>query len=159
VIVFDSPLEKKSITHRVIAVTRSGIYTRGDNNRAPDPWRLKPKHITGRVDRIKKGKKTETIINGRAGMWLARFLYARNYAKRILYKVLRPVYRAINKVNFLPVLFHQIMAAKIVVFKKADHKELQLLLGKHVIGRKVVGKKWRVKLPYRLLINPRLLPK
>ena len=67
VIVFDSPVESKSITHRVISVTSEGIRTRGDNNRHDDEWTLQSENITGQVILARRGKEYRRISGGRRG--------------------------------------------------------------------------------------------
>jgi signal peptidase len=38
-----------TVTHRVQAVTAEGIVTKGDANRTPDLWHLKPNQVVGRA--------------------------------------------------------------------------------------------------------------
>ena len=67
VIVFDSPAEDKSVTHRVISVTPKGIRTSGDNNDNPDPWVLRKEDITGRVIYARRGIQCRPIYGGLKG--------------------------------------------------------------------------------------------
>ena len=38
IVVYDSPLYKYPIIHRIIEVSDVGVKTKGDNNRIADPW-------------------------------------------------------------------------------------------------------------------------
>lgn len=43
------------VTHRVHARTAGGLTTKGDANRSPDAWTVRPAHVVGRVDRAIPG--------------------------------------------------------------------------------------------------------
>jgi signal peptidase I len=47
VVTFETPAGP--VTHRVHAVVADGIETKGDANRTPDIWMVRPTHIVGRV--------------------------------------------------------------------------------------------------------------
>ena len=69
VIVFFSPEKNKNVVHRVIAKTGGAISTIGDNNDAPDPWKLTGENelflVTARVDL--QGKEFP-VSRGKAGL-------------------------------------------------------------------------------------------
>jgi signal peptidase len=44
-----SDLTTDVVTHRVTAVTPAGITTKGDANRTPDAWTIRPDQVRGRV--------------------------------------------------------------------------------------------------------------
>jgi|AGTN01.1.fsa_nt_gi hypothetical protein len=83
---FDSPLEDRSVTHRVISV-RAGIKTRGDNNSKIDPWTLSRGDIVGQVILARRDRRYRHIYGGRKGRLfaaLARFVRFTWIARRLL---------------------------------------------------------------------------
>ncbi len=67
VVVFDNPLEGRSVTHRVISVTAEGIKTRGDNNNEIDPWILSKDDIDGQVIIARSDRRYRRIHGGWSG--------------------------------------------------------------------------------------------
>jgi signal peptidase len=49
VVVYDSPIYKYPIIHRVINITDAGVTTKGDNNASPDPWVTPKEKIHGKA--------------------------------------------------------------------------------------------------------------
>ncbi len=49
IIVYDSPLYKYPLIHRVITVSNEGVRTKGDSNRLEDPWTTPPEKIRGKA--------------------------------------------------------------------------------------------------------------
>jgi signal peptidase len=44
-----SDLTTDVVTHRIVAITADGITTKGDANRTPDAWTIRPDQVQGRV--------------------------------------------------------------------------------------------------------------
>jgi hypothetical protein len=110
------------------------------------------------VDWAKRGKKRMRIWGGKKGERLAFYLHARLHLSRATTKMLYPLYRLIHKPGTLRKIADRHLAKKVVVFNKKRGKELLLLFGKMVIGRKRPGMPWQIKLPFRLLIDETNLP-
>jgi signal peptidase len=49
IVVYDAPVYKYPIIHRVINVTDAGVVTKGDNNASPDPWVTPKDKIHGKA--------------------------------------------------------------------------------------------------------------
>jgi signal peptidase len=49
IVVYDSPVYKYPIIHRVIEIKPDGLVTKGDNNRAPDPWVTPESSVHGKA--------------------------------------------------------------------------------------------------------------
>jgi hypothetical protein len=51
------------------------------------------------------------------------------------------------------------LALKVIGFNCGEQKELHLHFGSLFVGRKLPGKNWQVRFPFRLFIDPARLPK
>ena len=49
IVVYDAPVYKYPIIHRVINITEAGVVTKGDNNASPDPWVTPTSKIHGKA--------------------------------------------------------------------------------------------------------------
>ncbi len=49
IVVYDSPLYKYPIIHRIIEVSDAGVKTKGDNNRIADPWTTPLDKVRGKA--------------------------------------------------------------------------------------------------------------
>ena len=92
VIVFFSKEKKKVVVHRVIAKADGAISTIGDNNDAPDPWRLTKENelflVTARVDL--QGKEF-AISRGKAGLREFRRHRFRRFGRKICGRILHVI--------------------------------------------------------------------
>jgi signal peptidase I len=68
--------EEGHVVHRVIAVTASGLITRGDNNRLNDPQPITPEQVIGRVELVGDKDRLRPVRGGRTGLVAARFGWA-----------------------------------------------------------------------------------
>lgn len=93
VVVFDNPAEQKSVTHRVVAVTASGIRTKGDNNDETDWWTLQKEDITGQVVMARRGRRYRRIYGGRKGELYLRLARVRRRAKLAVINLIYWPYR------------------------------------------------------------------
>ncbi|HLC50845.1 MAG TPA: signal peptidase I [archaeon] len=48
IVVFDVPVRRYPIIHRIYEITNSTIKTKGDNNPGPDPWTISKEDIHGK---------------------------------------------------------------------------------------------------------------
>jgi signal peptidase len=49
IVVYDAPVYKYPIIHRVIEIKPDGLVTKGDNNHAPDPWVTPQSKVHGKA--------------------------------------------------------------------------------------------------------------
>jgi signal peptidase len=49
IVVYDAPVYKYPIIHRVISITEAGVVTKGDHNASPDPWVTPTDKIHGKA--------------------------------------------------------------------------------------------------------------
>ncbi len=159
VVVFIPPGGDTKIIHRVISVDFCGIRTRGDNSSHLDPWVLRPDHIHGRVVWAKRENRQRRVFGGPLGRLFGvtgRVIHAVDSCVSFL---LRPAYNELAKVSIFTRLLPAQMRPRAIYFDRDEGTELQLLMGRRVIGRWLPGKTgWYIRRPYRLFVDEEALP-
>jgi hypothetical protein len=158
VIVFKPPGEDRLVVHRVIETGPDGIRTRGDRNNQTDPWVLNREHIRGRVVSLERGMRRHFVCGGLAGMLHADLIRGLQRLDRCLSNILHPLYRRLSQMGVFRRLLPAAMAPRIVSFGRPEGTDMQILMGRHVIGRRVAGTGWVIKRPYRLFVDEESLP-
>jgi signal peptidase len=159
VIVFSYPKDGPQITHRVMAVDSSGIRTRGDNNTDIDPWLLSPDDILGRVDYAQRGNRKRRVFGGPAGELVALSRRTIRIIDKRTSPLMHPLYSGLARSRFLSRWPRHWIKTRVVSFHRPGGTELQLLLGRHVIGRCLRGEtRWRIRRPFRVLVDETRLP-
>jgi len=159
VIVFVPPGGETKVVHRVVSCDDEGIRTRGDNSKCNDPWVLAPDNILGQVTYIQRRDRKRNIRGGFAGRIEAysfRFMHAGN---RVVSVVLHPFYRGLCRSKFLRRRLHRMLKPRVLAFSRGGNTELQLVVGRRLIGRRRAGKKdWEIRRPFKLCVDETLLP-
>lgn len=159
VIVFQSPETDFKVVHRVVSVNRDEIRTKGDNNSHPDSWVVNQQDIIGRVEWIERGKRAIRIYGGLAGKVQARMLKAARLFDSGICAVLRPLYNRLSENRALRKWLASGNETKTISILRPEGIELQLLLGKRVIGRRPAGRRyWLIRRPYLLFVDEAALP-
>jgi signal peptidase I len=159
VIVFISPGDGSRVVHRVVSSDLSGIRTQGDNNNRVDPWLLSHDQMLGRVYSAKRGNKRRRIFGGTVGRLFAVAVRAIHTVDSWVSFLLRPAYNELAKVSIFTRLLPTQMRPRVVSFEQGAGKELQLLMGRRVVGRWLPGKAgWRIRRPFRLFVDEETLP-
>ena len=149
---------ERTITHRVIAIDARGVVTRGDNNNQIDPWYLQPHEIMGCVTEASRGAATIEVRGGRRGILYARIRWVINHADRTISRLLHPLYHRLADTGILSRLLPLWARPRVLHFTRPSGQETQLMLGKHVIGRRRAGEtQWQIRRPFRLFIDQSLL--
>jgi hypothetical protein len=158
VIVFPHPREGRLVVHRVIAVGPSGIATRGDGNRSPDPWLLGGEQPIACVRAVCRGERRLELSAGEAGLIRARVGWARRRAARVASHVLHRPYRALGESGRVAGLLPAALRPRVVESPGRGAPVRRILLGRWVIARMCAGSgSWEVRKPFRLLIAPEML--
>jgi signal peptidase I len=158
VIAFSLPGETRTIVHRVKLVNETGICTQGDASGLPDPWVLTHERIRGRVEFVRGDRGWYRGRNGRMGRAVAATISVRRVIRALIAPALEPVYRACSSSRFLKTL-GRTMPTKVTVYQRPQGPEYQLQLYGLTIGRCLPGRKrWRIRTPFRLVIDERHLP-
>ena len=160
VVVFQRPKRGGLIVHRIVFVGQKRIRTKGDNNESVDNWVLSVCDILGRIVSVNRGGKKIIILGGFCGQ---KYALALRNLKRIysalLSAVLSPAYNWFSDKGIFHNLFTNQENIRLYCFKRGNTLELQLLLGRRVIGRLLPGKRqWYIKRPFRLFIDERCFP-
>ncbi len=168
VVVFRSPDPKmREVVHRVVSVDSQGIRTRGDNNNHLDSWILQPEDIIGRVVSAKRADRIFAVHGGFRGTIIARKIRVKKRIdriisgiRRILYKILHPVYRRLSQSGIFRNILPRQCKPRILCFKRPEGTEMQLLIHNRIIGRRCPGwEDWQIRRPFRLFIDEESLPR
>lgn len=160
VIVFLSEEEDLKIIHRVVSVDSGGIRTRGDNNSGTDTCILSPDRILGRVISAQKGGRWRRIVGGAAGPWVATAVRIVERADSKASSLLRPFYYRLARTGIFRRWPPKPLKPRVVSFGRPAGAELQLLLGRRMIGRRRPGNaRWYIRRPFRLFVDETSLPK
>jgi len=158
VIIFKPKDKPRNVVHRVIKVGRDGVSTRGDNNNKVDPWLLTPDDITGRVVSVKRKNRVFHVSGGLRGRVYGLLILRYNMLIRKVSGVLHSTYHFVSNTG----IFRKILPlsnTQIISFKRQNGAELQLLMGRRIIARRLPGsEQWQIKRPFRLFIDEKKLP-
>jgi hypothetical protein len=159
VVVFMPPGRNSKIVHRVTSVNSDGIRTRGDNCNYEDGWALSPEHILGRVVSAQRGNRRLRVFGGPLGHSFAMVIRAIKGIDSILSSLLRPFYERLARGDALCQCLPSRMRPRVVGFIRDEGTELQLVMGRRVIGRWSEGKSgWNIRRPFRLFVDEGALP-
>ncbi|HHT9124382.1 MAG TPA: signal peptidase I [Candidatus Brocadiia bacterium] len=161
VVVFVPPGGNHKVIHRIISIDSQGIRTRGDHNANVDEWVLCPDDIVGRVIRTQRGDRWLRIYGGLMGRVYAFFL--RTIRKINYYLISCPLhfpYRWLAKSGIFRGWLAERLKIHVLTFNRSYGKDMQLLMGRRVIGRYLRDKnKWMIRRPFRLVVDEASLPK
>lgn len=161
VIVFKAPEDNRNIVHRVVHVDHNGVIrTRGDNNTQVDPWELSSSDVVGKVAYASLEGRRRRIRGGFVGRIAGRVMLARRGVRRVVLGRLQPVYRRLAGLPILRRRVAPLFEPRVVSYRRGDGStELHLLLGARIIGRLAPGNsEWRIKAPYRFVVDESRLP-
>ena len=159
VIVFIPPGRDCNIVHRVTLVNSDGIRTRGDNRNHEDDWVLRRDNILGCAVSALRGKKRIRVFGGLLGHSFAMAIRAVKSIDSILSALLRPFYQGLARAGVFRRWLPACMKTTAISLSHPAGMELQLLMGKRVIGRWLPGKSgWHIRRPFRLFVDEKSLP-
>ena len=159
VIAFLPPEGEQRIVHRVISIGSEGIRTRGDYCTHIDPWILYTHHVIGRIIYAIRGKKQHRIYGGFWGCLSAMAVRAFHLTDRIISFLFRPIYYWMARRGSIRRWTEGLFQTRVLSFKRPDGKELQLLMGKRIVGKWLPGNDgWHIRRPFRLFVNEASLP-
>jgi hypothetical protein len=159
VVVFIPPGGDTKITHRVISVDSCGIRTRGDNSSYLDPWVLRPDHIHGRVVWAKRENRQRRVFGGAIGQLFGVTIRAIHAIDVSISSRLRPAYQRLARAGVFRRWLPAWMKTRAISLSHPAGTELQLLMGRRVIGRWLPGRTgWSIRRPFRLFVDEESLP-
>jgi hypothetical protein len=159
VVVFVAPGDDTRIVHRVIAAGPDRFRTRGDANPGEDPWLLGVGDLIGRVTAFERNGRLHPVAGGRRGRLRA---LATRTIRRIDHHsstVFHPIYRGLSRSSILKRLVPISFSPRVIVLRKEGGTEMQLLMGRRVIGRKKAKEDgWQIRRPFRIFVDEQALP-
>jgi hypothetical protein len=160
VVVVRPPERKQHVVHRVVSFDSHGIKTRGDNNNSTDAWVLCAEDIIGQVVCVNRKNRSKTICGGLRGKIYASGLRAIKQVDLAVSKILNPVYHRLAGSGIFKSLLPQQLKTHVLCFRRANGIEMQLLMGRWVVGRRLTGQdRWHIRRPFRLFVDEYTLPK
>ena len=159
VVVFQPPDEQHYVVHRVAAFDLGGgIKTRGDNNSHADSYVLSMDSIIGQVVSIKRGREEIHVCGGRKGRIYANIRWAAKLLDRLASKILHPAYHYLARKGIFRKVLSPFVKPRLLRFQRTHGVEMQILLGRWVVGRRLAGQNhWRIRRPFKLFIDEALL--
>jgi len=159
VIVFIPPGHETKVVHRVVSVGSQAFRTRGDSCPQVDPWVLSPDQILGRVAYAYRGDRHLRVFGGPTGQFYALTLRAVHAIDFTVSSMIHPLYRRLARSGFLGRWLHGSIKTRVLSFDRPGGRELHLLLGRCVIGRRLPGEAhWQIRRPFRLFVDEATLP-
>lgn len=155
VVVFRTSEHKNDyVVHRVVHVGPNWVRTQGDNNPAPDPYLVSYDDIVGRVKCLQRGVRKLNVHGGFRGRLFITMIRLGRPIWMFVTSLFKPFYRPIIRHNGSYERLLRWMRIRVISFKDVEGTELQLLMGRHVIGRKLPNeRRWWIRKPFRLFID------
>ena len=148
VIVFISPEDGSKVVHRVTSVNSDGIRTRGDNCNHEDGWILSPEHILGRVASAQRKNRWRRVFGGSIGQLIGVVIRAIQALDARVSSRFRPAYDRLAGATVFRRWLPACMKTRAISLSHPAGTELQLLMGRRVIGRWLQGKSgWNIRRP------------
>ena len=159
VIIFLPPGKQERVVHRVVSNGPEGILTRGDANPCRDTGHLRQDDIVGRAVSRERGGRVIPVAGGIAGRLLAALIRAFRKSDHLASHVLNPCYRGIARSGLFRALIPPALRPRVITFERDGQREMQLVLGRRIIGRRPAGTDaWTIRRPFRLFVDEQALP-
>lgn len=153
VILCNAPIAHGYVVHRIVARTRAGYKTRGDNCARTDSWLLPEAMIIGRVVAACRQTGQRPIHGGSVGRLRAMLCQLRRQARPALAGLLRPLTRSLCHLSPLP------RDLRIYSFANRGRTDYRIMTGRKTVGvYDPAAHRWRLTLPYRLFMDETALP-
>jgi hypothetical protein len=154
VVVFIPPGGTAKIIHRVVSTGSRGIKTQGDNCNQVDQWVLSPDRILGRVVYARKENRRRRVFGGSLGHLLGVTIRTINGIDQRVSGLLHPAYEWSARRGMFRRLLPAQMTPRVISFARPEGTELQLLMGRWLIGRRLPGRsRWHIRRPFRLFVD------
>jgi signal peptidase I len=159
VIIFISPGQDERIIHRVDSTGPEGIRTKGDANPFRDTGNLRQEDIVGRAVSVERNGKVTPVTGGIAGRLLAALISAFRKSDHLASHILNPCYRVLARSGLFRALLPSAMRPRVITFERDGQREMQLVLGRRIIGRRPAGTgAWTIRRPFRIFVDEHSLP-
>ncbi|GAB4540827.1 MAG: hypothetical protein Fur0020_10150 [Thermodesulfovibrionia bacterium] len=154
VVVFIPPGRRQMVVHRVFSIDSSGIRTKGDSNPDADSIILKPDDVIGRVVSVQRSNKRIRIYRGRIGEKMLIIKRMTIRFDNVISRLLHYPYHYLAKTGLFRLFLPSTLRPRVITFKRPLHDELQIVMGRRVIGRFIAQEgRWQIKRPFLLFID------
>lgn len=159
VIIFVVSGQTERVVHRVISTGPDGLQTRGDANPHADGWIVRQADLVGRAVEVERRGKLMPVAGGLAGRLLAACIRTARWADHLASYILNPCYRGLARCGICRALLPTSLRPKVITFERDGAREMQLVLGRRIIGRRPAGTgTWSIRRPFRLFVDEQSLP-
>lgn len=159
VIIFTPPGGRERVVHRIVSTKPKGIRTQGDANPYPDSWALCQEDIVGRAVSVERKGAAIPAAGGVVGCLTVACIRTFRRCDHVFSYVLYPCYRALARSGLVRAILPPALRPRVVTFERDGAREMQLILGKRIIGRRPAGGgAWTIRRPFRILVDERVLP-
>lgn len=159
VIIFIPPGQKERVVHRVISTGPEGVRTQGDANPCRDAGELRQEDIVGRAVAVERAGRVIPVWGGRAGRLIACCIRAVRRADHLASYLLAPCYRVLARCGIFRAILPSALRPRVVMFERDGAREMQLVLGRRVIGRRPADTgTWTIRRPFRIFVDEQALP-
>ncbi len=154
------PLEQtERVVHRVVSAGPDGIRTKGDANPRADSWDIRQAKLIGLAVSVARRGKVMPVAGGLAGRLLTACIRAARAADHLASHILNPCYRGLARSGLCRAFLPRALRPKVVTFERDGAREMQLVLGRRIIGRRPADAgTWTIRRPFRLLVDEQSLP-
>ena len=146
---------ENDLVHRIIAISKEVMITRGDNNPRNDEESVTAGNLIGKVTHYERNGKIHKVWNGRLGMMRARVLHGRLYGIKALKFFLRKPYRLIKNTGIVAKIWQP--EIETIYFATQDGPLIKYVYrGRTVANCWTKTNRWWFKRPYDFVIGPKL---
>ena len=141
----------EDVVHRVVAITETGLITRGDNNRCHDFAPVQCDQIIGKVVEMERGGGKQVVVSGSKGLRRAKLQWAILRLDRFVRLLFRFPYHKLRNSQIIPKLWRPVITE---IHLKTERGSLV----KYIYKRRTVAvwdasqKKFDCRKPFDLVI-------
>jgi hypothetical protein len=159
VIIFIPHGREERVVHRVVFKGPESVRTQGDANPCRDTEEVRQEQIVGRALSVERKGRVIPVRGGLAGRLSVASIRAFRRCDHLFSYALYPCYRALARSGLVRVILPPALRPRVVTFERDGVREMQLILGKRIIGRRSAGAgAWIIRRPFRLLVDEQSLP-
>lgn len=160
VIIFMPQGQKERVVHRVVSRGPEGVRTQGDANPCRDTGEVRQEQIVGRAVSVERKGRRIPVKGGFGGCLFVACIRAFRRCDHLASYVLYPCYRGLVRSGLLRAFLPPVFRPRVVTFERDGAKEMQLVLGRRIIGRRTAGAgAWTIRRPFRLFVDEQALPR
>jgi len=159
VIIFLPHGQEERVVHRVVFKGPESVRTRGDANPRRDPGEVRQESLVGRAVSAERNGRPIPVAGGPAGRLTVACIRAFRRCDHAASYVIHPCYRVLARCGIFRALLPPPLRPRVIAFERDGAREMQLVLGRRVIGRRLAGAgAWTIRRPFRIFVDEQALP-